>query len=465
MNIQFRHLLLSFTFLFIAVNLNAQSLSRAGRIDSLLQAAHQRGFFNGNALVAEKGKVMYQNGIGFADAGQKKKISAELRFGIGSISKEFDGTAIMLLKEQGKLALNDRLSDYFPNLPAWAANVTVRHLLQYTSGLPAPDYREVRTDAEIMEYLQKLDRLQFEPGTDYNYNNSNVFLRKRLVEQVSGNSYVDFLNNNVLAPCGLQSAVIDPAENTPQMARSFDNHFRQDDFNNYQSGWVYLTSNDLYRWSQCLHSGRLINRNALLELFESFSPHSQSPLGRGFFENGELKFQYHHGLNDNFEASLYVNLQDGYTVILLTNNRNSNVGDLTTAIDAILRGNPYEIPKKSIEMTIRTEIWYHGFDRGMQVLESIQKNEKDIYDFDNEERELINTAEYLIENDRIDDGLKVLEYTSTRFPESWKSCAALGEAYIQLGDNSRAKIHLKRALELNPEEFTEETYRELMQED
>lgn len=465
MNTQFRHLLLSFTFLFIAGNLNAQSPSRATHIDSLLQVAHQRGFFNGNALVAEKGKVVYQNGIGYADAGQKKKLSAELRFGIGSISKEFDGTAILLLKEQGKLALNDRLSDYFPDLPEWAEKVTVRHLLQYTSGLPAPDYREVRTDVEIMEYLQKLDRLQFEPGTDYNYNNTNVFLRKRLVERLTGNTYADFLKINVLSPCGLESAVIDPTEITPYMARSFDNHFKQDDFDNYQSGWLYLTSNDLYRWSECLYSGRLINRAALLELFESFRPNSQSPLGRGFFEDGELKFQYHHGQNDNFEASLYVNPQDDYTVILLTNNRNSNVSDLTSAIDAILRGNPYEIPKKSIEMTIRTEIWYHGFDRGMQVLESIQKNEKDIYDFDNEERELINTAEYLIEKDRIDDGLKVLEYTSTRFPESWMSCAALGEAYLQLGDRSRARLHLNRALKLNPEEFTEETYRELMQED
>lgn len=465
MNIQLHHLLLFFTILIIVGNLNAQSRSRADHIDSLLQVAHRRGFFNGNALVAEKGKIVYQKGIGFADARQKEKLSAELRFGIGSISKEFDGTAIMLLKEQGKLALNDRLSEYFPDLPAWTNNITVRNLLQYTSGLPAPDYRQVRTDAENMEYLQNLSHLQFEPGTDYNYNNTDVFLRKRIVEMVSGKRYADFLNEHMLAPCGLKSAVIDPTEITPQMAHSFDNRFKQDDFNNYQSGWLYLTSNDLYRWSQCLHSGRLINRDALLELFESFSQNSQSPLGRGFFEEGELKFQYHHGQNDNFEASLYVNVQDDYTVILLTNNRNSNVGDLTMAIDAILRGNPFEIPKKSIEMTIRTEIWYHGFDRGMQVLESIQKNKREIYDFEHEERELINTAEYLIEKERIDDGLKVLEYTSTRFPESWKAYAALGEAYLQLGDRSRARLHLNRALKLNPEEFTEEAYRELMHKD
>lgn len=88
------------------------------------------------------------------------------------------------------------------------------------------------------------------------------------------------------------------------------------------------------------------------------------------------------GLSGSF-ASLYLNPQDSFTVILLTNNRNSSVGDLTAAIDAILRGETFEIPKKSIEMTIRTEIWYNGFEHGMQVLESIRENEPEICDFEN----------------------------------------------------------------------------------
>ena len=441
--------------LLLAVNTGIENQlkaqGRAGDIDSLLQVAHQRGFFNGNVLVAEKGKIVYRNQIGFADGSREKRLSPDLRFGIGSISKEFDGMAIMLLRERGELSLENKLSEYFPQLPSWAKTITVRQLLQYTSGLPSADYQKVRTDAQNWEFLMEVDSLLFEPGTDYGYNNTNVFLRKRIIEKVTGQSYSDFITGNLLKPCGLRNPVIDPTKSTPLVARSFDNHFVEDDFDTYMSGWVYLSDTDLYRWTQCLHSGELIDRAALYELFESYSATSQSPLGRGFFDAGKLTFQYHHGQSDNFEASLYFNPQDQFTILLLTNNRNSNVGDLTTAIDAILRGEPFEIPAKSIEMTLRTEIWYNGFQKGMDVLELIRKNEREIYDFENEESELLNTGEYLLEKGRSREGLKMLDYTVGRFPKSWKAHHALGKAYLNREEPGRALPHLRRALYLNPD--------------
>ena len=248
------------------------------------------------------------------------------------------------------------------------------------------------------------------------------------------------------------------------MARSFDNHYVEDDLDTFMSGWVYLSDMDLYRWTRCLHSGELIGRGALHELFRSHGPSSQSPLGRAVFEGGELTFQFHHGQSDNFEASLYFNPKDQFRVLLLTNNRNSNVGDLTTAIDAILRGEPFEIPMKSIEMTIRTEIWYNGFEKGMRVLESIRKNEREIYDFENEEKELINTGEYFIERGRSRDGIQVLKYTVGRFPKSWRSYHALGKAYLNRGEPGRALPNFRQALRLNPDnDYVREDYKVAMQ--
>lgn len=178
-----------------AINLFAQT--KAGLIDSLLHTAHQRGFFNGNALVAEKGKVIYQNEIGYADASRTKTLTPHLRFSIGSISKEFDGVAIMILKQQGKLSLSDKVAELFPELPEWAQKVSVKNLLQYTSGLPSADYQKVRTDEQVWKYLRNLKNLEFEPGTNYLYNNVNVFLRKRIVEEVSGQTYADFITPSI----------------------------------------------------------------------------------------------------------------------------------------------------------------------------------------------------------------------------------------------------------------------------
>lgn len=457
MSNSYRALALFFIILFTTGGIHAQTKSQ--QIDSLLHIAHQRGFFNGNALVAEKEKVIYQNGIGYADA-KRKMLTPDLRFRIGSISKEFDGTAIMILKEKNKLSMGNRLSDFYPDLPNWARKISVQNLLQYTSGLPSQDYQTVRTDAQVWNYLYQLKNLEFEPGSDYRYNNVDVFLRKRVVEKASGQPYTDFITENVLKPCGMANAVIDPTEETPEMARSFDNHFVQDDLDTYMSGWVSMTAEDLYKWTKCLHSEKLISKTGLYELFESFKPSSQSPLGHSIYENNELKYQYHHGQSDNFEAAMYYNPQDEFTVILLTNNRNSNVGDLTSAIDAILRGETFEIPKKSIEMMLRTEIFYNGFEKGIQVYKSISKYERSIYDFKHEEHELIETGEYLLEKDRLADGLKMLKFTVAEFPESPKAYAVLGEAYQMQGNLELALQNFEKSLELNPDN---QEVRELVQ--
>jgi CubicO group peptidase (beta-lactamase class C family) len=118
-----RYLLLLFCFTLSAVQ--AQSVNSRS-IDSIMQVANARGIFNGNVLVAQKGRVIYQQSFGYADAGRRKKITSDLRFDIGSVSKEFNSTGIMILKERGLLKLDDPISKFLPGLPAWASKVKVR---------------------------------------------------------------------------------------------------------------------------------------------------------------------------------------------------------------------------------------------------------------------------------------------------------------------------------------------------
>ena len=420
--------------------------SKASKIDSLLQVAHQRGFFNGNALVAEKGTIVYQNDIGYADADRNRTLNSDLRFSIGSISKEFDGVALMLLAQQGLLSLDDSLQDYMPELPDWSQNIRLTHLLQYTSGIPSPGVGVLRSDDAVHNYLQMVDSLSFEPGSAYNYNNIDVFLRKKVVEAASGKQYNQFITDRILVPCGMSTAVIDATPDTPRMAFSFDNYFTPDVLDITTTGWVFVTTEDIYRWTQCLHSGELLHSEYLAQLFETHSASTQSPLGRAVYSNEDFIFQYHHGQLDNFEASLYVNRPEEFTILLLTNNRNSNVGDLRTAIDAILRGEPFEIPKKSIEMTLRTEILYNGYEQGLALFREILETERDIFDFDNEENELIETGEYLILKDKIEDAIGLLTFTANRFPQSSAAATKLGNAYLQSGQPDLARQSFELAL-------------------
>ncbi len=441
----------SLLFFFIINFSFSQSTSKFQKIDSLLSVSNKRGFFNGNALVMANDTVIYEGGKGFADASKNKALTDDLRFSIGSVSKEFDGTAIMILKERGKLSLDDKVSEFFPQLPAWASKISIRNLLRYTSGLPEPDYNKIRTDEQVWRFLNDLEKLNFDPGSNYFYNNTNVFLRKRIVEKVSGKSYSEFVTENILRPCKMSGAVIDPTERTENMAHSFDNYFVQDSIDVYMSGWVNMTPRDLLKWNQCLHSEKILGEDSVNELFKSFNPSAQSPLGNLIYKDGKPYFQYHQGASDNFEASLYHNFQDGFTVILMTNNRNSNVGDLTNAIDAILRGEAFEIPKKSIEMSLRTEIFYSGFEEGMQWYDSIKKYQRNIFDFEHEEEELTNTAEYLQEKEHSEEALKMFSFITENFPKSAKAWLSLADAYNSEGKTALAKLYYRKALKLDSE--------------
>lgn len=428
---------------------NKHKPSDVALIDSLLQEAHRRGIFNGNALVVEKDTVVYQAAIGYANGSREKKLTPDLRFRIGSIAKEFDCVGIMMLKEQGKLKLDDKLSEYFPGLPSWANKISIKNLMQYTSGLPADDYKTIKTDEDAWEMLYALEALGFEPGTDYNYNNNDVFLRKRIIEKVSGIPYNAFLEKNILKPSGMVNAVVDPVAATPKLARAFDNKFVEDEIDTYMSGWPIMTAHDLYKWAKHLHSYQLISKASLYKLFEGYNKSTKSPMGLGIFEDDKLMMHWHAGSSYNYEASLYVNLQDDIAIVLMTNNKNFNVGDLTTNIEAILKGKSFEIPKRSINMALRTEIFYNGYEKGMRLYEQIRKGERHMYDFDDEEKELIKTGVYLIENDKVGDGLQVLMYSVQEFPNSSKALASLAEAYYKQGNAAKALTNFEKAYALD----------------
>ena len=420
------------------------------KIDYLLSQAHHRGILNGNALVAVNDTIIYQSEFGYARGDQSEKLQKNHIFKIGSVSKEFDGVAIMLLHQQGKLDLDSKVSKYFPSLPAWAEKVSVKNLLQYTSGLPASDNEEIRTDEQVWDFLNNLDSLAFEPGSDYWYNNLNTFLRKRIVEKVSGQSFSQFVQQNLLDPAGIKHAIIDPESSEPQLVKAFDTEFVEDDYPEYMSGWTALNIQDMYKWIKSLHSGKIVNQNSLDKLSTNFK-NKQACLGHLDFKEGNLHYQHHHGQSGHFETSIYYNALDKFTVIFLTNQRGNNLGDLTVATDAILRGEEFQIPKKSIELSLRAKIYHYGYEKGIKFYDSIQKYARDIYDFKNEQKELLETAEFLVKYKKQKEALKILEITCQKFPKSDRAFFELAKFHSEKGNSKLARENYEKAYKLNPE--------------
>jgi D-alanyl-D-alanine carboxypeptidase len=318
---------------------HAQSAT-VDRLNSYLDQAHQAGLLNGNILIADHGKVVLRRAIGYADASRTVPLKLSDRLEIGSIAKEFDAVGILMLAQEGKLSLTDPVSKFLPDLPPWAATVTIDDLMHCTSGLPDIDWDTVHTDADAYRNLRALKQLDHPAGTHYAYNNNNTFLRRQVIEKISGMSFDEFITKREFPKAGIRDAVIDPTATTPRFAKSFDANFKQDPFTPFISGWTAVTVDDLFRWSNCMASFCLITPDSTRQLGVGRHPGWSTALGEWSVAGNQLMKHEHDGNNHNSEALLTMDASKGRTIIIETS-QNDHVYALADAIDAILDGKPY----------------------------------------------------------------------------------------------------------------------------
>ncbi|RZJ85967.1 MAG: class A beta-lactamase-related serine hydrolase, partial [Chryseobacterium sp.] len=145
---QYKAILFIFLIPLLTGKLTFAQADKVDRIDAFIDKSNQSGAFNGNILIAEGGKVIIKKSVGYADASKQIRLNSRYRFHIGSIAKEFDAVGIMMLQEQGRLNINNKVSKFFPELPDWAKTISIKNLLQYTSGLPEIKYKTVHHDSD-----------------------------------------------------------------------------------------------------------------------------------------------------------------------------------------------------------------------------------------------------------------------------------------------------------------------------
>ncbi|MDN3708875.1 serine hydrolase domain-containing protein [Myroides ceti] len=128
-----------------------------------MRESNENGMYNGNVLVSKNNAIIYNASFGYTDASKTTNLTNDFKFNIGSIAKEFSAIALLQLQEKGKLKLNDNISKFFPELPKWANDVTVKDLLQYTSGIPDINWKKIKSNKDIFEDLKLIDSLDFKP--------------------------------------------------------------------------------------------------------------------------------------------------------------------------------------------------------------------------------------------------------------------------------------------------------------
>lgn len=308
------------------------------KLDSLLKRINKRHDFHGSILVAKKGKLIYQNQIGFADFRKKTKLNKESIFQLASVSKQFTAAAIMILKERNQLKLTDTITTYFPEFPY--KNITIKQLLNHTSGLPnyfwvaENEWKKNHppSNLEMMTFLIKSSTasLFFRPGRRFDYSNTGYFVLASIVEEISNESYSNFLETNIFKPL--------------QMHNSYAYSFKKDTIRKNQligyrlyRGWrhrtipstvndavvgdknIYATSEDLLKWMNGLNSEKLISKESLELMFTKGKTRYGRvfPYGFGFrIKNDENKV-YHYGKWNGFSTGITQYQDEELVVIIL----------------------------------------------------------------------------------------------------------------------------------------------------
>ncbi len=226
-------------------------------------------------IVIREGQVVYERGYGMADLEQNVVMTPATIIMMNSTSKQFTAAAIAILAREGKLALEDDIRKYLPELPVFAKTVTVQHMIHHTSGLR--DYTELlplmgfEADAdcptveETMELLSRQKKLNFLPGERYEYSNTGYFLLGRIVERASGQSLNDFVQEHIFRPLGMTHSHIHTDHNMIVRNRAHAYSPRKDggyriDMTNWEQtgdGGVFTNVEDLFFWDQAFYNEKL----------------------------------------------------------------------------------------------------------------------------------------------------------------------------------------------------------------
>lgn len=432
-----------------AKNRNQKSIeqkSEINKIDSLMAKSYERGLFNGNVLIAKNNKIIYQKSFGFTDETRQTTLNNKSIFNIGSIAKEFNAVAIMILVERGLLNLDDTVSKFNLGLPKWSEKVTIRHLVNYASGIPRIDPRVPKNDDEAWKILKNNESLLFEPGTNYSYDNSNVFLQRRIIEKITGVSFQEFVIKNIVKTLKMTNSVFDPKLGYKNRTSCYDFDNLKCPEMEFISGWLWVDINDFYKWIEAMNSNRLISKESFQTLLNNpYAKDEGGSLGR-YFEKEEL--QRHNGISYKFESIFLNDFKNKITIILVSNNKNI-VWDLGHIIHNLMLGKEYKIPKKSIYQAIRKES-PNNVNKAIETYYLLKKNSKEEYSFENSS-ELNKLGYELLRGGKNKESIEIFKLAAKEFPKDANLFDSLGEAYFNNKEYALSKQNYLKSLELNPE--------------
>jgi len=391
---------LLFTFLLVATTAPAQTVDTIdpalkAKIDRLAEEVIElRGIPSASVAVVQGGKLAYTHAYGLAHLAPRVPATPDMRYSIGSVSKQFTAAAILLLQEQGKLSLDDSVGKYVPGLTR-GDDVTIRQILSHTSG-----YQDYWPEDYLMTPMMKpataqyiLDTwakkpLDFEPGTKWQYSNTNYVIAGLIVEKVSGQKLMDFLGEHIFHPLGMQSvwnsdeakltstdatayirAALGPRRAAPKEGRGWM----------FAAGELAMTPHDLALWDESLMARSILKPESYKQMFTEVKlkdgKGTEYGLGVEVKDRDGHRSIEHSGEVTGFVSDNEVLIDDGVAVVVLTNHMAGGAGQIAQLVAAAVAGNAQQYAAETQALTI-----YRGLQKGLIDRSLLAPNLNDYFD-------------------------------------------------------------------------------------
>jgi D-alanyl-D-alanine carboxypeptidase len=322
------------------------SVARADQVDDYVKAQMKTfGLPSVSLVILEEGKVTKTAAYGVADVVRGTPAAPDTVYKIGSVSKQFIATGIMLLVQDGRLKVDDPISRYLEGTPPTWQPLTIRHLLTHTGGIvresPAFDPRKVQSDADVIKAAYPLP-LRFTPGSKWEYCNVGYFALAEIITRVSGTPWQQFMHERVFKPAGMM--VTAPTNITPTLRnRAFgytgdDNSRQADDWLALRPSGAFLsTAGDLAKWDALLYTDKVLSEASRREMWTPvrLNDGTTYPYGLGWrtetLKNGR-HVVWHGGSMPGFRAYFGRFPAERVTVILLTNGDDVDVAGVANGV-------------------------------------------------------------------------------------------------------------------------------------
>ena len=449
--------------------------SKSTDLHKIMTRYNAIGQFNGLVLVAEQGRIIYENAFGKASYEWNIDNKPDTKMEIASITKTFTALMIMRLIEQGKIRLEGTIADYITGYNGEkASQITVDQLLRHSSGLQQ-DIADFPTNgnnfpdvvAKINEDFFSLEEqvqliakrsLLFEPGTKYSYSSDGYAVLGLIIERVTGLSYENALQQLILGPLHLaNTGYKDHLAVIPKKAQGYVKSYgditrgRQIGIN--PAGGMYSTLHDLFSWEQSLYTDQLISQHSKDIIF------TKTPYIVGY--GWQISNNYFNSTTDSITMirctgslpgfnSLVVRFpQYGKTIIVMENLKQPvyRQFDIVKTLASVLFKRPYELPKPSLAESILEAIKKDGIKKAMKLYEDNKKTAE--YAVNETE---INSAGYFLLNvqKQVDEAIAIFQLNVQLFPRSANTYDSLAEAYMFKGDQQKALFYYEESLRLDP---------------